>query len=207
MFVKVCGLTETNGLAAAVESGADAVGFVFAPSPRRIEPTKARGLAGSVPSHVLKVGVFVSPAPAELEEIMDFAGLDLAQVHGDLPAIPAGLKGRLIRPVRVGLDEPAPELAEHEPRFLLLDTYRPGKEGGTGQAFPWEQTAGFRGLNIPILIAGGLRPENVKTALDTARPDGVDVSSGVESAAGIKDPEKIAAFVRAVREWEISPHP
>lgn len=203
MFVKICGLTRPEDVAAAAAAGVDAVGFVLAPSPRRVAPAQARALGGLLPSSVAKVGVFVSPDPAELEAIMAEARLDLAQIHGPLPELlPIKLAGRLIRAARVGLDEPDPGLAAANPRFLLLDTYQPGLAGGTGRTFPWEQAAAYRGLGMPILIAGGLTPENVQSALTAARPDGADVSSGVESAPGVKDPEKIAAFVRAVREWE-----
>ncbi|NLG84127.1 MAG: phosphoribosylanthranilate isomerase, partial [Firmicutes bacterium] len=97
---------------------------------------------------------------------------------------------------------PTPELATGRPRFLLLDTYRPGFFGGTGRSFPWAEAAPYRALGIPILIAGGLNPGNVRTALELARPAGVDVSSGIESAPGKKDPALIAAFINAVRDWE-----
>jgi len=203
LFVKICGLTEMRGAAAAVEAGADAVGFVFAPSPRRVTPAQAGEIGRSLPRHVLRVGVFVSPALEEVVRIMDEAGLDLAQIHGDLPlSFWETLGSRAIRAVSVGRTPPSPGLAVGRPRFLLLDAYRPGFAGGTGRTFPWAEAASYRPLGIPILIAGGLNPENVRAALAIARPAGVDVSSGVERAPGEKDPDLIAAFVAAVRDWE-----
>lgn len=203
MFVKICGLTVAEEAVAAVEAGADAVGFVLAPSPRRVTPAQAKVIAARLPRGVLRVGVFVSPPLGEVEQAMAWLGLDLAQIHGAFP--PEGwrrLGGSAIRGVRVGRDRAEASLTEGGPRFLLLDTYRPGQEGGTGQAFDWAQAGAYRELGRPVLVAGGLTPANVGEALEAARPDGVDVSSGVEASPGRKDPALVAAFVAAVREWE-----
>lgn len=207
MLVKICGLTTMEDASAAVETGADAIGFVFAPSPRRVTPAQAVEIGARLPPGILKVGVFVAPEPREVAVILEAAGLDLAQIHGAFPEeARRSLGARAIRGVRVGRDEPSPILALGGPRFLLLDAYHPDKEGGTGRTFAWARAAAYRGLGAPILIAGGLDPDNVRTALETARPDGVDVSSGVEHRPGRKDPEKMAAFVRAVRCWERQTH-
>jgi phosphoribosylanthranilate isomerase len=203
MFVKVCGLTNAGEAVAAAEAGADALGFVFTPSPRRVSPAEAREIGRRLPPGVLRVGVFVSPELAEVKEIMAVAGLDLAQIHGCFPR--AGwlsLGTRAIRAVQVGRDEPHPDLGLGGPRFLLLDRYQPGLAGGTGRTFVWADAAAFRAVGRPVLIAGGLNPENVQAALSATRPAGVDVSSGVESGAGRKDPAKVAAFLAAVRSWE-----
>ncbi|HHW14464.1 MAG TPA: phosphoribosylanthranilate isomerase [Firmicutes bacterium] len=201
--MKICGLTVADEAVAAAEAGADAIGFVLAPSPRRVAPARAREIAARLPQGVLRVGVFVSPPPEEVEQAMAWIGLDLAQIHGVFP--PEGwrrLGGSAIRGVRVGRDRPEASLIEGGPRFLLLDTYRPEQEGGTGQSFDWLEARAYRELGRPLLVAGGLTPANVQAALAAAGPDGVDVSSGVETSPGRKDPALVAAFVAAVREWE-----
>ena len=135
---------------------------------------------------------------------MTEAGLDLAQIHGTFPA--PGWKrlgGRAIRALKVGWDPPDKALAHGRPRFLLLDASRPGLDGGTGAIFPWVEAAAYRELGVPMLIAGGLNPANVRDALRATDPAGVDVSSGVELAPGRKDPALITAFVAAVRAWEL----
>ena len=187
------------------DARADAVGFVFAPSPRRITLERAASIGRELPPAILKVGVFVSPSLEAVERSMTEAGLDLAQIHG---AFPAGgwkrLRWRAIRALKVGWDRPDMALLAHgRPRFLLLDASRPGLDGGTGVIFPWVEAAAYRDLGVPLLIAGGLNPANVRDALRATDPAGVDVSSGVESAPGRKDPALIAAFVAAVREWEL----
>ena len=203
LFIKICGLTEKHAAEAAAVSGADAVGFVFAPSPRRVTPARAKEIAAGLPRGILRVGVFVNPTPEEVRRTVEEVGLDLVQVHGvEAPSFWEEFGPRAIRPVPVGLLPPGPELVLGRPRFLLLDTYRPGAFGGTGKTFPWTAALPYRRLGLPVLIAGGLNPQNVTEALEIARPAGVDVSSGVESAPGKKDPALIAAFIRAVREWE-----
>lgn len=203
MFVKICGLTRAEEAVSAAEAGADAVGFVFAPSPRRVTPAEAREIGKRLPRAVARVGVFLSPRPDEVERVMAEAGLDLAQIHGFFP--PEGwfrLGGRAIRAVSVGRDEPVKELTYGSPRFLLLDAYHPRLAGGAGRVFPWALARAFQALGPPILLAGGLTPANVRDALQAVRPAGVDVSSGVESAPGRKDPALVKAFVAAVRSWE-----
>ncbi|MDI6871473.1 MAG: phosphoribosylanthranilate isomerase [Bacillota bacterium] len=205
MFVKICGLTRVDEAVAAAEAGATAIGFVFASSPRRVSPAQARVIGERLPPGVLRVGVFVSPAPDEVEQTLAEAGLDLAQIHGAFPEEGwLRLGDRAIRGVRVGQDEPHPALTTGRPRFLLLDTYQPGLAGGTGRTFAWSKAGAFRALGLPLLIAGGLAPSNVRAALTATRPAGVDVSSGVESCPGRKDPALVAAFLAAVREWEES---
>ncbi len=201
--MKICGLTVVEEAVAAAEAGADALGLVLAPSPRRVTPAQAREIAVRSPRGVLRVGVFVSPAPQEVEQAMAWLGLDLAQIHGAFPREGwRRLGGSAIRGVRAGRDRAEPGLTEGRPRFLLLDAYRPGQEGGTGQTFAWGEAQAYRELGRPVLVAGGLTPDNVQSALSAAKPDGVDVSSGVERSPGRKDAALVAAFVAAVREWE-----
>lgn len=203
MFIKICGLTREEEALSAAEAGADALGFVFAPSPRRISPAQAGAIGVNLPREVLRVGVFLSPLPEEVDRVMSEAGLDLAQIHGDFPVEGwRRLGGRAIRGVRVGYDRPHSGLTVGQPRFLLLDTYRPGQAGGTGLPFRWTEARAFGTVGLPVLIAGGLHAGNVQAALSAARPAGVDVSSGVESSPGRKDPVLVMAFIATVRSWE-----
>lgn len=206
MVVKICGLTEPAGMAAAVEAGADLVGFVFfPPSPRSLTPAQAAALA--VPG-AGRVGLFVDPSDALLEEVLAAVPLDVIQLHGEeTPARCAEVRGRFGRPVmkalgiatRADLDA----LAAYAPavdRFLLDAKAPPGatRPGGNAAAFDWSVVAGAE-IPRPWLLAGGLTPENVAEAIRVSGAPGVDVSSGVERAKGVKDPARVAAFVRAAR--------
>ncbi|MFC3568561.1 phosphoribosylanthranilate isomerase [Paracoccus simplex] len=203
--VKICGLTEAAGLAAAVEAGARYVGFVFFPkSPRHVSPEAAAELAAQVPLGVAKVGLFVDPDDAALDAVLARVPLDLIQLHGaETPARVAEVKARSGLPVMkaVGLAEPQDLDALWDyglvADMLLIDAKPPRDAvlpGGNGLAFDWRLLAG-RQILKPWLLAGGLTPENVAEALRLTRAPGVDVSSGVESAPGVKDPERIRRFI------------
>ncbi|MGE5599033.1 MAG: tryptophan synthase subunit beta [Bacteroidota bacterium] len=203
VFVKICGLTSIQDAAAAADAGADAAGFVFAPSPRRVTPGQAAEIGSILPRRILRVGVFASPDPEEVERLMEEAGLDLVQIHGAFPAAAWERLGeRAIRCAAVGRDRPDPEMIRGNPRYLLLDAFHPRLAGGTGRPFPWREAEAFKSLGLPLLLAGGLTAANVASALEAARPAGVDVSTGVEKAPGRKDPALIQAFLAAVRRWE-----
>ncbi|WP_199259838.1 phosphoribosylanthranilate isomerase [Paracoccus binzhouensis] len=203
--VKICGLTEAAGLAAAVDAGARYVGFVFFPkSPRHVSPGVAAALAAQVPLGVAKVGLFVNPDDAALDAVLARVPLDLIQLHGaETPARVAEVKARSGLPVMkaVGVAEPQDLDALWDyglvADMLLIDA-KPPKEavlpGGNGLAFDWRLLAG-RQILKPWLLAGGLTPENVHEAIRLTRAPGVDVSSGVESAPGVKDPERIRSFI------------
>ncbi|WP_449043826.1 phosphoribosylanthranilate isomerase [Paracoccus versutus] len=203
--VKICGLTEAAGLAAAVEAGARYVGFVFFPkSPRHVTPEAAAELAAQVPLGVAKVGLFVDPDDATLEAVLARVPLDLIQLHGaETPARVAEVKARSGLPVMkaVGIADPQDldQLWDYGlvADMLLIDA-KPPKDaplpGGNGLAFDWRLLAG-RQILKPWLLAGGLTPENVAEAIRLTRAPGIDVSSGVESAPGIKDPQRIRNFI------------
>lgn len=202
--IKICGLTEAAGLAAAVDAGARYVGFVFfAKSPRAVSPAQAAALAVEVPLGIAKVGLFVDPGDAALDAVLDQVPLDLIQLHGaETPARVAEIRARTGLPVMkaVGVAEPADldQLWDYGlvADMLLIDAKPPkgaALPGGNGLAFDWRLLAG-RQILKPWLLAGGLTPENVHEAIRLTRAPGVDVSSGVESAPGIKDPARIRRF-------------
>lgn len=198
---KICGITRIEDALAAVAAGADAIGFVFyAKSPRAVNVQQARAIIAALPPFVTTVGLFVNASRCELGEILDAVPLDLLQFHGDeTPADCDGYHRPYIRALRV---KPGDDIAAQVANYanasgVLLDTYVPGLPGGTGEAFDWSLVP--EGLSKPVILAGGLTPENVAEAIAKVRPYAVDVSGGVEQAKGIKDALKIQAFMRAVR--------
>ena len=213
MKVKICGLTNSKDAIAAVEAGADMVGFNFYPgSPRYIEPDRCAEIIAAFSAQqiaVLTVGVFVNASAATVANILQKCGLDLAQLHGDEPpAILEQLEGRAFKAIRpqtpFAADEEARRYAHLRPDdgpALLVDAYKSGYYGGTGSVGDWSLAESLA-AEVPILLAGGLTPDNVTAALAQVRPWGVDVASGVESRPGLKDPDKLERFVRAVRDSE-----
>ncbi len=190
----------------AAEAGADAVGLVFWPaSPRAVDTKTARGIAEAVPPFVLRVGVFVDADRETMARAAEEAGLDLLQLHGnEPPEALAGLSRRALKAIRVGPGFAPVEAERYAGRAagLLLDTPAEGAPGGTGQTFDWSLVQGLRERCPFLVLAGGLTPETVGEAIRAIRPHGVDVSSGVESSPGRKDPAKVRAFVAAVRSAE-----
>ncbi|GED78422.1 N-(5'-phosphoribosyl)anthranilate isomerase [Pseudomonas fluorescens] len=186
---------------AAVAAGADAIGLVFyAKSPRAVNVQQARAIIAALPPFVTSVGLFVNASRCELGEILDAVPLDLLQFHGDESAADCeGYHRPYIKALRVkaGDDIAAACLAYPRASGMLLDTYVEGVPGGTGEAFDWSLVP--QGLSKPIILAGGLTPDNVAAAIARVRPYAVDVSGGVEQGKGIKDPAKIQAFMQAVR--------
>jgi phosphoribosylanthranilate isomerase len=208
MKVKICGITSLEDALTAVEAGADMLGFNFYPkSPRYIEPTACARLVEDLMRQGCKVklvGVFVNSGLIEIETILNQCGLDLAQLCGDEPPDLLTTLGerafKALRPVdSTALEAALNQLpARYQPPALLIDAYHPGAYGGTGQKADWSLARGMAHLK-PILLAGGLTPENVSEAIQQARPWGVDVASGVESVPGKKDSARVAAFVRAAK--------
>ncbi len=198
---KICGITRVEDALAAVAAGADAIGLVFyPPSPRAVSIQQAAAILAALPPFVSSVGLFVDMPRENLQSLLDQLPLDLLQFHGDESADDCrGYARPYIKALRMrpGIDLQA-EMAEYaDARGILLDTYVEGVPGGTGAAFDWKQVPQEDGL--PIILAGGLHPDNVAQAIACARPYAVDVSGGVELAKGIKDPMRMAAFVQAVR--------
>ncbi|WP_411384081.1 phosphoribosylanthranilate isomerase [Pseudomonas sp. L7] len=198
---KICGITRIEDALAAVEAGADAIGFVFyAKSPRAVDVRQARAIIEQLPPFVTTVGLFVNASRCELNEILEVVPLDLLQFHGDeTPADCEGYHRPWIKALRVrpGDDLEAACRQYAGARGILLDTYVAGVPGGTGEAFDWSLVP--KRLSKPIILAGGLSADNVDQAIAQVRPYAVDVSGGVEQAKGIKDASKIEAFMRAVR--------
>ncbi|TCZ55972.1 phosphoribosylanthranilate isomerase [Roseicella aquatilis] len=208
-LVKICGVNDAVGFDAAAAAGADLVGFVFyPPSPRAVTPESAATLSARLAGGPQRVGLFVDPEDALLEAVLAALPLDLIQLHGEeTPARAAAIRARFGRPVMkaLGVAEPADlarlaEYASAVDRFLLDAKPPPGASlpGGNAAAFDWGLLAG-QAIPRPWLLAGGLTPETVGAALRRTGAPGVDVSSGVERARGVKDPALIQAFVTAAR--------
>ena len=201
--IKVCGITSVEDVRAAVAAGADAIGLVFyAKSPRYVTPQQAAAIARAVGPFVTTVGLFVDAGRAEVEAVLAQVPLQLLQFHGNESAVfCASFQRPFIKALRMadGVDVAAveAEFAAAGALGLLLDSYSPAAPGGTGETFGWERIPVER--RLPLILAGGLSPDNVAAAVRYVRPYAVDVSSGVEIAPGRKDSAKITAFVQTVR--------
>ncbi len=198
--IKICGLTRPEDVDAAVAAGADAIGFVFYPkSPRYVTPEQAAALVRRLPPFVMAVGLFVNETPARLAASLEQVPLNLLQFHGDESPADCSRWGRpYIRAARV---QPGLDLVQYAADFggaraLLLDAFVEGYGGG-GHVFDWRLIPPQ--LDLPVILSGGLNPDNVGDAVRRVRPVAVDVSSGVEAAKGIKDHQRMADFVAAVR--------
>jgi phosphoribosylanthranilate isomerase len=204
VFIKICGTTSEEDALLAVAMDADAIGFVFAPSPRQISPTIARDIAKRLPPEVMTVGVFRNEAPRRVVDIMQFAGLECAQLHGhERPEQARWIRKRLPRVFQAfAAGDPAVTRArEYGVDAVLLDNPAPG----SGQVFDWALASEVP-TGIKLMIAGGLTPENVSGAVAAVQPWGVDVVSGVEKEPGVKDPVKLRAFVAAARAAVVAPY-
>lgn len=202
---KICGITRVEDARIAVASGADAIGLVFyAKSPRHVSIETAAEIVASLPPFVDAVGLFVDADPAEIDRVLNQVRLDLLQFHGDeTPACCEAFAMPYIKALRVrqevNLLQYATDFASA--RALLLDAYQEGVAGGTGQTFDWDLIP--QNLPKPVILAGGLTPHNVGEAIRRVRPYAVDVSGGVEREKGIKDADKMAAFMRGVLDGQV----
>jgi len=200
--VKICGITRLQDLHAACDAGADALGFVFyEKSPRHLAIDSAAMLVRALPPFVQSVGLFVNAEPAFIERVLRAVPLDLLQFHGDETPADCMRYGRpWIKAVRVNRDTDLLECAADfdAARGLLLDAYVAGVPGGTGERFDWSLIPPH--LSRPIVLSGGLTPDNVAEAVRRVRPWAVDVSSGVEAEKGIKDAHKIARFIAKAKD-------
>lgn len=199
--VKICGITRIEDAQAAAAAGADAIGFVFhASSPRAVSAATARMICAALPALVTTVGLFVDAEPSAVRAILDTVPLDLMQFHGaETPQYCAQFARPYLKALRMRDDIDVIAAAQQfaQARALLLDTYRAGVAGGTGETFDWLRVP--NSLRNKIMLAGGLTPNNVSSAIAQIQPYAVDVSGGVESASGRKDVNKIEAFIAAVR--------
>jgi phosphoribosylanthranilate isomerase len=197
--IKICGITNEEDAAAAVEAGADALGFIFyEPSPRYVPPERVRPITGALPPFVTTVGVFVNVPCSQLNEIAQICGLHAVQLHGDeSPDYCRMVERTVIKAFRVKDASWREEARRYKVHAMLLDTHAPDRYGGTGQTFDWALVAASP---HPVILSGGLNADNVQEAVRRVRPYGVDVGSGVERAPGRKDHAKIRAFVEKVKE-------
>jgi phosphoribosylanthranilate isomerase len=209
--IKICGIRTVTDALAAMNAGADMIGFNFYPkSPRYIDAGRCRDIMSVMRRYgqIKYVGVFVNASLGEIWATMDTCGLNLAQLHGDeSPALLNELDGKAFKAFR-GIPENIDGFARQYAPAFLLDASVKGLYGGSGVTADWSSAAQLA-KNYPLLLAGGLTPENVAKAVELVQPWGVDVASGVESEPGRKDPDKMAAFVRAVRKIEttVAHHP
>ncbi|BBB26387.1 phosphoribosylanthranilate isomerase [Amphritea japonica ATCC BAA-1530] len=198
--VKICGITRLEDALAAIDAGADALGFVFyPPSPRSVEATVAEAIIKQLPPFVTTVALFVNESPDQVRAVLDQTGIDLLQFHGDeSPDYCNQFERPYFKALRMSPDI---DVVAETKRFasasaVLLDAYRAGIPGGTGEAFDWDRIPAD--LSKPLILAGGLDQDNVKQAIDHVRPYAVDVSGGVEAAKGLKDSFKIISFMNEV---------
>ena len=193
--VKICGICDAAGAAAAIEAGADLIGFHFCSSQRRVTPEEAKAIIDGLTPRPTIVGVFIDQDADEVRQIAEFAGLDLLQLHGSESL---GFNaGRPVMKVLKVRDGQVPD-AEGWPDPVMLDSWSADQRGGTGQVWDWELARPLLAAR-KVFIAGGLEPGNVGKVVSGFKPYGVDVSSGVESSVRVKDPDKVRAFVHAVR--------
>ena len=199
--VKICGITNYDDALVAVEAGADALGFVFyTKSPRAISPERALRIIEQLPPLVQVVGLFVDESLATVNRIADLCGLDIVQLHGnESPEFCAGVKRRVLKALRVKDAYSLTGMPSYHVAGFLLDTWSPGQPGGTGKSFNWNIVK-HACEQHRIVLAGGLTLENIQDAIRQVHPYGVDISSGVERAPGLKDPEKVRSFIKKAKE-------
>jgi len=199
--VKICGITNPEDAFAACDYGAEALGFIFfEPSPRYLNPTEVKKIIQRLPGNIAKIGVFVNPEISLVRNIWGYCRLDFIQLSGDetpdfCNQIPASSLFKAVPPA-IGRDLIA--IDSYKARAFLIDSRDQGQFGGTGKVSNWEQAMAI-GRKHPVILAGGLNPENVGTAIESVLPEAVDVSSGVEIYPGKKDPQKMRRFMERVR--------
>jgi phosphoribosylanthranilate isomerase len=202
--VKICGITNMSDAFIAAECGADALGFIFYPkSQRYVAPEKVKEIIQKLPYEIIKVGVFVNHEIHEVKEIAKFCSLNLIQLHGDeSPEYCAQFPiSFLIKAIFYGAEEDIRKLKNYPVRAILVDARQPGHCGGTGKNSDWRLAIKIKEAH-PLILAGGLNKENIRKAIETVRPQAVDINSGVEISPGKKDPDKIKEIIEIVRETD-----
>ena len=203
--VKICGITNLPDARMSVEMGADAIGFIFAPSPRQITPEKAREIICGIPPFVQTVGVFVNKRPDTVRRIMGFCGLDLIQFHGDeSPEVCGDFMPHTIKAFRIRDSSMLQIIKPYcgKMRAMLFDTYVEETMGGTGKTFDWGTAVTGKTLGVPIILSGGLKPSNIVSAISKTNPFGVDVNSGIEDRPGKKDHLLMEELMENIRNAE-----
>ena len=200
--VKICGLTDLDDARAAIDAGAHALGFIFFPgSPRYTTPAAAARIIKQLPPFISKVGVFVNEPIESIQQVARSTGVDAIQLHGEeTPELCDALASegfKVIKAFRIKDQSSLDSLRSFSASAFLLDSYVPGQLGGTGAKFNWDLAIQAASFGTPIILAGGLEPENIRDAVSKVSPYGVDVSSGVESSPGKKDHARIQAFITA----------
>ena len=188
--VKICGITNHEDASEAVRLGVDALGFIFAPSPRQIVPELARDIIFGLPPFVQAVGVFVNEELRTIQDRVAYCGLDMVQLHGDEPPEFCGeLMPRTLKTFRIKDASSLSQIGAYKGRVkaLLLDTYQKGLKGGTGKTFDWGLAVEVGKLGMPVILSGGLGPSNIERAISTVKPYAVDMSSAIEARPGKKD--------------------
>jgi phosphoribosylanthranilate isomerase len=198
--VKVCGITNRRDAETAVEAGADALGFVFAPGPRRVKPGRAREIIRAVGPWVAAVGVFVNERPEKIRRLASFCGLSAVQLHGDESAACAKKLRplKVIKAFRVAAPRDLRAFREYPAAAYLFDTKIKGIYGGSGKSFDWKILKALK-TSTPVILSGGLGPRNVARAVRVVRPYGVDASSSLEKAPGKKDAKLVREFIRRAK--------
>ncbi|MEK4485808.1 phosphoribosylanthranilate isomerase [Psychrobacillus sp. FSL H8-0484] len=200
--VKICGLMEKEHVQVVVDAGADAIGFVFAPSKRKLTVEQAKELAKEVPSTVLKIGVFVDPSEQEIETAFREVPLDLVQYHGnETPSFIQANAYPSVKALSVKSEDDVEHAKQFQTDYYLFDAPGVDYQGGSGLTFDWQLMKGHRIPADKVILAGGLNSTNVREAIQRVKPYMVDVSSGVE-VDGRKDKELIRTFIRAVKDGE-----
>jgi phosphoribosylanthranilate isomerase len=204
VLVKICGVKSLADARAAVESGADMLGFNFyKPSPRYIAPHEARSIIEKLPESVIPVGVYVNEeSPEVVERLAEEARVQVVQLHGEeSPEYCDAIRDfTVIKAIRVHAGFDPESVRRYNCEAILLDSYSPKEQGGTGKTFDWSLAAATKEYVNRLLLAGGLTVENVADAIRTVNPYAVDACSGIETAPGKKDPEKMVSFIKRVRE-------
>jgi len=203
ILVKICGIANAGDARVAADAGADAVGLIFAESPRRVDVEEACRISVALPENIIRVGVFVDEDPAEVSRISRKVGLDLAQLHGEeTPETVTAVREsgvKVMKALRIRDATSLKALDAYEADLFLLDTYSERVRGGTGERFDWGVAKSVRGRDN-IVVSGGLGPKNVREAVEFFEPYGVDASSSLEDGPGKKNDERVRRFVLAARD-------
>ena len=203
--IKVCGITNLEDALLAAELGVDALGFIFAcDSPRAVNPQVAKKIIAELPPFITTVGVFVNDSKEYIQQIRHFCYLDMVQLHGgESPGFCRRLGGRIIKALRVKDEDSISGLQDYPLDNFLLDAYKEGQAGGTGETFDWRLALAAKRYGR-VILSGGLNPRNVARAIQQVRPYAVDVASGVEAAPGKKDGRLLAEFVKVVKNVSLN---